>query len=50
MYVTVIDEHKDNCFLTTVEDAGVVVDSVELIRLRCHLIDTLYWQNGLANR
>ncbi len=27
MYYTGIDEHKDNCFLTTVNDVGVVVKS-----------------------
>ncbi len=25
MYCTGIDDHKDNCFLTTVNDAGAVV-------------------------
>jgi hypothetical protein len=30
MYYTGIDEHKDNCFLTTVDDAGVVHKSARI--------------------
>jgi hypothetical protein len=30
MYFTGIDEHKDNCFLATVNDASVVIKRVRL--------------------
>ncbi len=30
MYYAGIDEHKDNCFLTTVDDAGAVIKRVRI--------------------
>jgi transposase len=39
MYYTGIDEHKDNCFLTTVNDAGGVLKSARIANEPTLLLD-----------